>query len=192
MSKSKKSDKHSSSSSSKKKSSSKDKDERRKSSTSGMSSSKPREKKPHNSDSESTDSDGEPKKFSIFDEPIFDVDNPVYFSMYDKVKARRSSAAQKEREAAQRRQQVMHPQVINQSFFNNYKVVLKLISIFLMFKQEALLAKFSKLKQKRAEKSKKSRTGEGSDNDLVDSDSEYETDKSKIMSVKKKHTLITR
>ena len=35
-------------------------------------------------------SDSEPKKqFSIFDEPIFDLDNPVYFSMYDKVKARR-------------------------------------------------------------------------------------------------------
>ncbi len=150
-----------------------------------MSSSKPpREKKIHtNTDSETTDSDGEPKKFSIFDEPIFDVDNPVYFSMYDKVKARRSSAAQKEREAAQRRQQVNRLNPNLQSIPTHFS---------LMFIQEALLAKFSKLKQKRAEKSKKSRTGEGSDNDLVDSDSEYETDKSKLVSVKKKHTLITR
>jgi len=63
---------------------------------------------------------------------------------------------------------------------------------FFLCEQEALLAKFSKLKQKRAEKSKKSRTGEGSDNDLLDTDSEYENEKSKIVAMKKKHTLITR
>merc|ERR1711936_1042406 len=74
-----------------------------------------------NSDSESdfSDDDKEPKKFSIFDDPIIDPDNPVYFSMYDKVKARRSCVARRDREENERRQ------------------------------QEALLAKFSKLKAKK-------------------------------------------
>ena len=36
----------------------------------------------------SEEDENEPKKFSIFDDPIIDMDNPVYFSMYDKVKVR--------------------------------------------------------------------------------------------------------
>ena len=90
-----------------------------------------------NSDSESdfsgVDADGnEPKKFSIFDDPIIDPDNPVYFSMYDKVKARRSCVARRDREENERRQ------------------------------QEALLAKFSKMK---AKKDKKKNPGSDSDSD---------------------------
>ena len=87
-----------------------------------------------NSDSESdfSDDDKEPKKFSIFDDPIIDPDNPVYFSMYDKVKARRSCVARRDREENERRQ------------------------------QEALLAKFSKLK---AKKDKRKSNGSDSDSD---------------------------
>merc|ERR1739838_37934 len=82
--------------------------------------------------SEISDDDGEPKKFSIFDDPIIGFDNPVYFSMYDKVKARRSCVAKREENA--RRQ------------------------------QEALLAKFSKLKADR-EKSKKDGNSDSDDDD---------------------------
>ena len=53
----------------------------------------------------SDDDENEPKKFSIFDDPIIDMENPVYFSMYDKVKARRSCAAKRDREENERRQQ---------------------------------------------------------------------------------------
>ena len=37
------------------------------------------------SDEEGTSDDSKPK-FSIFDEPVFDPNNPIYFSMYDKVR----------------------------------------------------------------------------------------------------------
>merc|ERR1712203_423339 len=92
------------------------------------------------------DSDGsEPKKFSIFDDPIIDLDNPVYFSMYDKVKARRSCV--KDRVEQARRQ------------------------------QEELLAKFSKLKKKRAEKDgHKQVSKNGDDSDCSDSLSASESE----------------
>merc|ERR1719402_533670 len=44
------------------------------------------------------------KKFSIFDEPT-GMDEPIYMSMYDKVKNRRSCVKQREAEVEQRRQQ---------------------------------------------------------------------------------------
>merc|ERR1712203_1202321 len=91
------------------------------------------------------DSDGsEPKKFSIFDDPIIDLDNPVYFSMYDKVKARRSCV--KDRVEQARRQ------------------------------QEELLAKFSKLKKKRAERGDGHHKGDGEDSDASDSLTDSESD----------------
>ena len=37
-------------------------------------------------DGDNNSSGDEPKKFSIFDEPKFDINNPIYFSMYDKVR----------------------------------------------------------------------------------------------------------
>merc|ERR1712130_30032 len=51
-----------------------------------------KQRKDDSSNSENSDdsSDDEDQKFSIFDEPVFDENNPIYFSMYDKVKARRS------------------------------------------------------------------------------------------------------
>ena len=117
-------------------------------------------------DSSGPDSDGnEPKKFSIFDEPIFDLDNPIYFSMYDKVKARRSCAAVKDSKAAFARQ------------------------------QEALLAKFNKLKKKRAEKSKKHRDGQDYDENDDHTDDHTDSEDEKAMtsskSGKKKHALMT-
>merc|ERR1711860_307799 len=57
------------------------------------------------SDFSDDDNPNEPKKFSIFDDPVIDLDNPVYFSMYDKVKARRSCVAKRDREENERRQQ---------------------------------------------------------------------------------------
>merc|ERR1711878_33041 len=113
-----------------------------------------------NSDSESdfSDDDKEPKKFSIFDDPIIDPDNPVYFSMYDKVKARRSCVARRDREENERRQ------------------------------QEALLAKFSKLKAK-----KDKRKSNCSDSDSDDDDDDDEQHKKSLMEshqrIKKKHLI---
>merc|ERR1712227_340005 len=49
--------------------------------------------------------DGDDKNFSIFDEPVFDENNPVYFSMYDKVKARRSCVKAKEEEEQKRQEE---------------------------------------------------------------------------------------
>merc|ERR1712037_978088 len=51
-------------------------------------------------DSDGDDSSGDEANFSIFDEPVFDENNPIYFSMYDKVKARRSCVKAKEEEEA--------------------------------------------------------------------------------------------
>merc|ERR1711902_334430 len=122
--------------------------DRRKSTSSSSSSHKPAttpHAKDSNSDMSENDSDGsEPKKFSIFDDPIIDLDNPVYFSMYDKVKARRSCV--KDRVEQARRQ------------------------------QEELLAKFSKLKKKRAEKDGHRESRNGDDSDDSDSLSDSESD----------------
>jgi hypothetical protein len=163
---SRKKERHSSS----KRKSSKDKEDRRKSTSSQTSNTSTTKKKiTNNSDSDvSVDSDGnEPKKFSIFDEPIFDAENPIYFSMYDKVKARRSCNANKDKMIENQRRQ-----------------------------QEAIFAKFSKLKQKRAEKNKKRREGgeEFDENDdVTDSDDEEEMSiAAKLSAHKKKHSLITR
>ena len=163
---SRKKERHSSS----KRKSSKDKEDRRKSTSSQTSNTSTTKKRvPNNSDTDvSVDSDGnEPKKFSIFDEPIFDAENPIYFSMYDKVKARRSCNANKEKMIENQRRQ-----------------------------QEAIWAKFSKLKQKRAEKNKKRREG-GEDfddkDDVTDTDEEEERSvAAKLSAHKKKHSLITR
>ena len=46
------------------------------------------------SDEEGSSDDSKPK-FSIFDEPIFDVNNPIYFSMYDKVSLAPSGQVEK-------------------------------------------------------------------------------------------------
>merc|ERR1711874_578310 len=64
-----------------------------------------KKKKPNdssNSGNSDDSSDGEDRKFSIFEEPVFDENNPVYFSMYDKVKARRSCVKAKEEEEQKR------------------------------------------------------------------------------------------
>merc|ERR1719438_640673 len=52
-------------------------------------------------------SDGDGHNFSIFDEPVFDENNPVYFSMYDKVKARRSCVKAKEEEEQKRQEEAL-------------------------------------------------------------------------------------
>merc|ERR1711879_543187 len=54
---------------------------------------------------DSTDVDAQ--NFSIFDEPVFDENNPVYFSMYDKVKARRSCVKAKEEEEQKRQEEAL-------------------------------------------------------------------------------------
>merc|ERR1711997_749487 len=60
-----------------------------------------------NSDGSDDSSDGDERKFSIFDEPVFDENNPVYFSMYDKVKARRSCVKAKEEEEQKRQEEAL-------------------------------------------------------------------------------------
>merc|ERR1712141_801320 len=133
--------------------------DRRESTSSSSSSHKPTRQLPGNesgSEISGEDSDGEPKKFSIFDDPLIDLDNPVYFSMYDKVKARRSCV--KDRVEQARAQ------------------------------QEALLAKFSKLKKKRAERGDgHKRDGEDSDasDSLTDSESDEEINSHLVKSRKK-------
>merc|ERR1712007_325235 len=46
--------------------------------------------------------------FSIFDEPVFDENNPIYFSMYDKVKARRSCVKAREEEEARKQEEALN------------------------------------------------------------------------------------
>merc|ERR1712107_150725 len=58
-----------------------------------------------NGDSDGDDSSDDEANFSIFDEPVFDENNPVYFSMYDKVKARRSCVKAKEEEEQKRQEE---------------------------------------------------------------------------------------
>ena len=60
-----------------------------------------------NSGNSDDSSDGEDRKFSIFEEPVFDENNPVYFSMYDKVKARRSCVKAKEEEEQKRQEEAL-------------------------------------------------------------------------------------
>ena len=60
-----------------------------------------------NSNGSDDSSDGDERKFSIFDEPVFDENNPVYFSMYDKVKARRSCVKAKEEEEQKRQEEAL-------------------------------------------------------------------------------------
>ena len=60
------------------------------------------------SDSDGNDSSGDETNFSIFDEPVFDENNPAYFSMYDKVKARRSCVKAKEEELARRQEEALN------------------------------------------------------------------------------------
>merc|ERR1711902_180457 len=58
---------------------------------------------------EDVSSDGsEKRKFSIFDEPVFDENNPIYFSMYDKVKARRSCVKAREEEEARKQEEALN------------------------------------------------------------------------------------
>jgi hypothetical protein len=139
--------------------------DRRKSTSSSSSSHKPTRILPGNetgSEISGEDSDGEPKKFSIFDDPLIDLDNPVYFSMYDKVKARRSCV--KDRVEQARRQ------------------------------QEELLAKFSKLKKKRAERGDGHHNRDGEDSDasdsLTDSESDEEINSHLVKSRKKSKTAL--
>merc|ERR1712130_584070 len=61
-----------------------------------------------NGDSDGDDSSGDEANFSIFDEPVFDENNPIYFSMYDKVKARRSCVKAKEEEEARRQEEALN------------------------------------------------------------------------------------
>merc|ERR1712107_206767 len=61
-----------------------------------------------NGDSDGDDSSDDEANFSIFDEPVFDENNPIYFSMYDKVKARRSCVKAKEEEEARRREEALN------------------------------------------------------------------------------------
>merc|ERR1712130_564063 len=69
-----------------------------------------KQRKDDSSNSENSDdsSDDEDQKFSIFDEPVFDENNPIYFSMYDKVKARRSCVKAKEEEEARRQEEALN------------------------------------------------------------------------------------
>merc|ERR1712168_848064 len=65
-------------------------------------------KKVDDSSEEDVSSDGsEKRKFSIFDEPVLDLNNPIYFSMYDKVKARRSCVKAREEEEARKQQEAL-------------------------------------------------------------------------------------
>merc|ERR1712142_1158432 len=68
-----------------------------------------KQRKDDSSNSENSDdsSDDEDQKFSIFDEPVFDENNPIYFSMYDKVKARRSCVKAREEEEARKQQEAL-------------------------------------------------------------------------------------
>merc|ERR1719367_2764710 len=61
-----------------------------------------------NGDSDGDDSSGDEANFSIFDELVFDENNPIYFSMYDKVKARRSCVKAKEEEEARRQEEALN------------------------------------------------------------------------------------
>merc|ERR1712038_1637064 len=61
-----------------------------------------------NGDSDGDDSSDDKANFSIFDEPVFDENNPIYFSMYDKVKARRSCVKAKEEEEARRQEEALN------------------------------------------------------------------------------------
>merc|ERR1719412_2055168 len=61
-----------------------------------------------NGDSDGDDSSDDEANFSIFDEPVFDENNPIYFSMYDKVKARRSCVKAKEEEEARRQEEALN------------------------------------------------------------------------------------
>ena len=103
------------------------------------------------SDFSDDDNPDQPKKFSIFDDPVIDLDNPVYFSMYDKVKARRSCVAKRDREENERRQ------------------------------QEALLAKFKRLKAKR--------DGKPGDDDSDSDNSNSGNSDSNEIKQKKKHMI---
>merc|ERR1711962_470740 len=60
------------------------------------------------SNSDGGDTSGDEGNFSIFDEPVFDENNPIYFSMYDKVKARRSCVKAKEEEEARRQEEALN------------------------------------------------------------------------------------
>merc|ERR1719220_1546252 len=61
-----------------------------------------------NGDSDGDDNSSDEANFSIFDEPVFDENNPIYFSMYDKVKARRSCVKAKEEEEARRQEEALN------------------------------------------------------------------------------------
>jgi len=69
-----------------------------------------KQRKDDSSNSENSDdsSDDEDQKFSIFDEPVFDENNPIYFSMYDKVKARRSCVKAREEEEARKQEEALN------------------------------------------------------------------------------------
>merc|ERR1719266_3134384 len=56
-----------------------------------------------NGDSDGDDSSGDEANFTVFDE-----NNPIYFSMYDKVKARRSCVKAKEEEEARRQEEALN------------------------------------------------------------------------------------
>ena len=60
------------------------------------------------SDNSDGDNSSDEANFSIFDEPVFDENNPIYFSMYDKVKARRSCVKAKEEEEARRQEEALN------------------------------------------------------------------------------------
>ena len=55
------------------------------------------------SNSDGEGSSGDEKYFSIFDEPVFEVDNTGYFSMYDKVKDHVLKLRRKKRPGDKRR-----------------------------------------------------------------------------------------
>merc|ERR1719370_2893611 len=61
-----------------------------------------------NSENSDDSSEDEDQTFSIFDEPVFDENNPIYFSMYDKVKARRSCVKAREEEEARRQEEALN------------------------------------------------------------------------------------
>ena len=85
----------------------KEDDERRKQAAEQAARKRKRMEESSNSDNSDDSSDGDERKFSIFDEPVFDENNPVYFSMYDKVKARRSCVKAREEEEHKRQEEAL-------------------------------------------------------------------------------------
>merc|ERR1712130_922170 len=61
-----------------------------------------------NSENSENSSDDDEPNVNIFDDPVFDESETGFFSMYDKVKARRSCVKAKEEEEARRQEEALN------------------------------------------------------------------------------------